>query len=129
MPGPRALPRVVLVELSEDTGAAALARALRDEGVEVVHAGRLTSAEQVLRTVEQEDPDALGLVFGGSAASALAASVAGEAARSVPEVGVFGWGCSPDAVVPNAFETPREVAEWLSGVRTHTPEAPSDRIR
>jgi methylmalonyl-CoA mutase C-terminal domain/subunit len=128
----RALPRVVLVALSEGDSASGLARALRDEGVEVVHAGRLASAEQVLRTVEQEDPDALGLVLsadGTAGDAALAASVARETARSAPEVGVFGWGCSPDAVVPNAFETPREVTEWLSGVRTHTPETPSDRIR
>jgi methylmalonyl-CoA mutase, C-terminal domain len=131
--GGRALPRIVLVELADGGGAVALARALRDEGVEVVHAGRLTSPAQVLSTVEQEDPDALGVVYGDAAdLSKLAALLA----ESLPELRVFGWRDSPDAVIPpvaegapRAFENALEVTDWLAGGRTHTPEEPSDRIR
>lgn len=129
----RALPRVVLVELADGGGAVVLARALCDEGVEIVHAGRLTSAAQVVSTVEQEDPDALGVVDGDAADLAQLAVLLAE---SVPEVRVFGWCGSPDAVVPPVadggppvFESASEVTDWLAGGRTHTPEAPSDRRR
>jgi methylmalonyl-CoA mutase C-terminal domain/subunit len=136
----RALPRVVLVELVDVGRAAVLARALRDEGIEVVHAGLLTSAAQVLSTVEQEDPDALGLVVNGAAADAEDAAdlaeVVASVAAAIPELRMFGWRDSPDAVVrPIApgrlpvFKTLAEVTDWLAGGRTHTPKAPSDRIR
>lgn len=129
----RALPRVVLVELGGVGGAALLARALRDEGVEVIHAGLLSTAAQVLSTVEQEDPDALGLV----ATDAVdLADVIAPVAAAMPELRLFGWRDSPDAVIrPGApaglpvFETAAEVTDWLAGGRTHTPKAPSDRRR
>ena len=135
-PSGRALPRVVLVELAGG-GAAVLARVLRDEGVEVVHTGLLTSAAQVLSTVEQEDPDALGLVIDGAAdPTADPAAVLALVAEALPELRVFGWRGSPDVVVHRAgpaglpvFESAAEVTDWLAGGRTHTPKAPSDRGR
>ncbi|WP_033295203.1 cobalamin-dependent protein [Amycolatopsis jejuensis] len=102
--------RVVLVELARETTATHVARLLRDAGVEVVHAGYLESAEQIVRTVEQEDPDVVGLL-GGPPPRGLR-----EALGDV-EVAAIG------------DKTPEEAAEMLAGVRTHTRHTPSDRAR
>jgi methylmalonyl-CoA mutase C-terminal domain/subunit len=100
---------VLLVEFTgPDPAAVALARALRDEGMEVVHAGPLDTVEQILRTAEQEDPDAVG-VLGAGPPPGLAAALNG--------VRVF------------PAEDPGKAVEWLRGGRSHTGEAPSDRAR
>lgn len=75
---------MVLVELGgahED--ATALARSLRDEGTEVIHAGVLHTADEVACTVEQEDPDLLGLLpaAGTRAAAADLATIIAPWAR------------------------------------------------
>ncbi|MEQ0562919.1 hypothetical protein ABJI51_27895 [Amycolatopsis sp. NEAU-NG30] len=102
-------PRVLLVEFARpDPAAVALGRVLRDAGAEVVHAGPLDTAEQIVRTAEQEDPDAVG-VLGAGPPSGLA-----EALGDVP---VF------------TAETAAEAVERLTGGRSHTAEAPSDRAR
>ena len=44
-----------------DRGAKVIARALRDEGVEVVYTGLHQTPEQVVQAVIQEDADAIGL--------------------------------------------------------------------
>ena len=44
-----------------DRGAKVIARALRDAGFEVIYTGLHQTPEQVVRTVMQEDADALGL--------------------------------------------------------------------
>ncbi|WP_439376591.1 hypothetical protein [Amycolatopsis lexingtonensis] len=68
--------RVLLVEFARpDPAAVALGRFLRDEGVEVIHAGPLDTEEQILRTAEQEDPDAVG-VLGAAPSEALKAALA-----------------------------------------------------
>ncbi|GAA3538882.1 hypothetical protein GCM10022222_23080 [Amycolatopsis ultiminotia] len=103
--------RVVLVELAENPDAVRLARLLRDDGFEVVHVGLLTTAEQILLTVEQEDPDALGVV-GAQPPSGLA--------DALGEVHLF---------VLGAGETPEEAAKALLGGRSHTLGTPSDRAR
>lgn len=104
--------RVLLVEFARpDPAAVALARVLRDEGMEVVHAGPLDTVEQLRSTAEQEDPDAVG-VLGEGPPPGLAAALNG--------VRVFGPGPAGD---------PGKVVEWLRGGRSHTGEAPSDRTR
>ncbi|MEV6879755.1 cobalamin-dependent protein [Amycolatopsis sp. NPDC051128] len=104
--------RVLLVEFTRpDPAAAALGRVLRDAGMEVVHAGPLATAEQVLRTAEQEDPDAIGVL--GSAPSP-------KLTEALNDVRVF---AAAD------FETPGDAAKWLTGGRSHTSDAPSDRAR
>ncbi|GAA4540688.1 hypothetical protein [Amycolatopsis samaneae] len=121
-------PRVLLAEIGEGgPDAALLGRLLRDEGMEVVHAGALGTAEQLVRTADQEDPDVLGVVVAPGAGAALA----GLDALS-PEVHLFVLGAAPDGVERRpvrAFETAEEVVGWLSGVRSHTGEAPPDRVR
>jgi methylmalonyl-CoA mutase C-terminal domain/subunit len=120
----RRLLRVVLAlfgpENTEDT-AITLGRLLRDDGVEVVYAGRLETAEQLVRTVEQEDPDILGVVRGAEGEP----DGLGEA---LPDVRLFAVGDRPSRL-ENVFETAEEAAKWVSGVRAHTLEAPSDRVR
>jgi len=108
----RERPRVLLVEFTRpDPAAVALARVLRDAGMEVVHAGPLATAEQILRTAEQEDPDAVG-VLGEAPPPALE--------EALKDVRVF---------TAEDFATPEEAAKWLAGGRSHTSDAPSDRVR
>ncbi|WP_329052304.1 hypothetical protein OG738_07285 [Amycolatopsis sp. NBC_01488] len=101
--------RVLLVEFEKpDPAAVALGRVLRDEGMEVVHAGPLDTVEQILRTAEQEDPDAVG-VLGEAPPPGLAEALNG--------VRVFPAG------------DPGKTVEWLRGGRSHTAGTPSDRAR
>ncbi|WP_414935847.1 hypothetical protein [Amycolatopsis sp. cmx-11-51] len=117
----RRLPRVVLAEFGVEEGAAvALGRLLRDDGVEVVYTGRLDTVAHLVRTAEQEDPDILGVVRGASEPEGLA--------EALPDVLLFAVGNGPSKF-ENAFESLEEAANWVSGVRSHTVETPSDRIR
>lgn len=117
----RRLLRVVLAEFSAEGSAIALGRLLRDDGVEVVYAGRLETTEQLVRTVEQEDPDILGVVRG-------AADEPDDLGEAIPGVLHFAVGDRPSRL-ENVFETAEEAAKWVSGVRSHTLEVPSDRVR
>jgi methylmalonyl-CoA mutase C-terminal domain/subunit len=125
----RALLRVVLVELEGTEGtegtAVPLARALRDAGAEVVYAGRLRTSAQVTSTVEQEDPDAVGLAVGAATDPALLA----ELVAALPSVRVFGWGVGPVGPLDRVFSEETQVTEWLAGGAGHTVSARSDRIR
>ncbi|AUI63391.1 hypothetical protein [Amycolatopsis sp. BJA-103] len=117
----RRLLRVVLAEFGVEEGSAAvLGRLLRDDGVEVVYAGRLDTLEHLVRTAEQEDPDILGVVRGASEPEGLA--------EALPDVLLFAVGNGPGRF-ENAFESLEEAANWVSGVRSHTVETPSDRVR
>lgn len=122
----RRLLRVVLAESGsesvedQENVAIALGRLLRDDGVEVVYAGRLETVEHLIRTVEQEDPDILGVV--GVAAGS------GGLARALPDVLLFAVG-DRSGGFENAFETAEQAANWVSGVRSHTVETPPDRRR
>jgi len=111
--------RVLLVELGVAGDAAALARVLRDAGMEVVYAGTLGSVRQIVRTAEQEDPDAVGVV-GAAPTEELREALGG--------VRLFSLGSRTDAAA-NVFETAKEAEKWLSGGRAHTGDTPSDRVR
>ncbi len=100
---------MLLVEFTKpDPAAVALARVLRDDGVEVVHAGLLDTLEQLRSTAEQEDPDAVGV---------LGAAPPGDLEAVLGDVPVF------------TAATAGEVVKRLAGGRSHTGEAPSDRAR
>jgi len=119
----RHLLRVVLVEFgAEDVGGQAivLGRLLRDDGVEVVYTGRLGALEEIVRTVEQEDPDIAGVVGASTTLTALA--------DALPDMILFAVGHDIDGLT-NVFGTADEAAIWVAGVRSHTLEAPSDRVR
>jgi methylmalonyl-CoA mutase C-terminal domain/subunit len=121
----RALPRVVLVELDTEGNAVPLARALRDDGVEVVYAGLLRTAAQVTSTVEQEDPDAVGLTVGASTDPALLA----ETVAALAGVRVFGWGTGPGGPLEWVFTEETQVTRWLGGGVAHTALTSPDRVR
>ncbi|HEV7979628.1 hypothetical protein [Amycolatopsis sp.] len=122
----RALLRVVLVELgAAESEAVPLGRALRDAGVEVVYAGRLLTCAQVTSTVEQEDPDAVGLAVDTTTDSELLE----ELVAALPSVRVFGWGSGAAGPLDRVFSEETQVTEWLAGGAAHTVSAPSDRIR
>ncbi|MDT7724413.1 MAG: hypothetical protein QOI21_989 [Actinomycetota bacterium] len=122
----RALPRVVLVEFDGAEGKAVpLARALRDAGVEVVYAGRLRTGAQVTNTVEQEDPDALGLTVDAATDREMLA----ELVAALPSVRVFGWGSGEAGPLDRVFSEETQVTDWLAGGAAHTVRTPSDRVR
>jgi methylmalonyl-CoA mutase C-terminal domain/subunit len=107
------------VDDGEDRSTAALARGLRDAGMEVVHAGR-SSLEQLADTVVQEDADAVGLpALPADAAEVLDRLAALLAERGVDDVVVFA--CGADAELPGGTRlsppgtAPAEVAGWLRG--------------
>ncbi len=103
---------MLLVEFGKpDPAAVALGRVLRDEGMEVVHAGPLDTLEQLRSTAEQEDPDAVG-VLGDGPPPGLAEALNG--------VRVFTVEAGGDL---------EKTVEWLRGGRSHTVDVPSDRAR
>ena len=117
--------RVVLATPGDDgadRAALTVARGLRDAGMEVVHAGRLTP-EQLADTVVQEDADAVGLPVLPADAAALTARLAALLAdRGVDDVLVFACGAGPELpgltrlFLPGT--APAEVAGWLRGHAT-----------
>ncbi|PRX44043.1 hypothetical protein B0I33_113209 [Prauserella shujinwangii] len=87
--------RIVLVELGGPCAEAiAVARALRDAGAEVIHAGVLHTPAAVAATVEQEDPGLVGLVPAPGTGRALADAVA----AAVPETRVAVLDAGDDVV-------------------------------
>jgi methylmalonyl-CoA mutase cobalamin-binding domain/chain len=69
--------RLLVVEIDpDDTATRTLARALRDEGAEVVYASA-TTADEIAATAVQEDVRAVGFAVRTDAHRALAAEVAG----------------------------------------------------
>lgn len=106
---PRARLRVLLVEFKRpDPSAIKLARTLRDEGMEVIHAGPLDTLDQLRATADQEGPDAVG-VLGAGPPPGLAEALNG--VRILPT------------------QDPENALEWLRGGRSHTSGTPSDRGR
>ena len=114
--------RVVVATWGDDDAdrvTGTVARGLRDAGMEVVHAGRL-SPEALADTVVQEDADAVGLPVLPTDAPALLARLAALLAdRGVDDVAVFG--CGADADLPGRTRLfppgspPAEIVDWLRG--------------
>ena len=114
--------RVVLATAGddgEDRATATVARGLRDAGMEVVHAGRL-SPEALADAVVQEDADAVGVSVLPSGAAALVARLTALLAeRGAHDVVVFA--CGTDAGLPGPARVfppgspPAEIAGWLRG--------------
>ena len=104
-----------------DRGAKVIARALRDAGMEVVYTGLHQTPEQIVRTVIQEDADAVGLsVLSGAHMTLFTKLLELMAAEGVDDVVVFGGGIIPDADIPELK---------AAGVATiFTPGTPLDEI-
>lgn len=78
---------VVSPDLIDDPSWGAVPRVLRDAGHEVVHAGPLSTPEQIAAVAIQEDVDVVALVVGAEAAGD---SRLGEvlASAGVPDIGI-----------------------------------------
>ncbi|MHC5908706.1 cobalamin-dependent protein [Streptomyces sp. S6] len=121
--------RVVVAEAGADGDGRegeAVARALRDAGVEVVHAGFRQTPDLVVRTAVQEDADAIGLFAPADAVGLFTAVLDLLREHEAMDILVFGGGAVPETDVPalkgkgvaEIFATgvaPRSVAEWVRG--------------
>src|ERR1017187_6258382 len=106
-------------------GAKVNARALRDAGFEVIYTGRHQTPEQVVRTVLQEDADALGLsLLSGALLTLVPRVVEGLRAEGLEDVVVVVGGIIPERDVEvlksagvSAVFTPGarlpQIASWL----------------
>lgn len=109
-----------------DRVAETVARALRDDGVEVVYTDRPQTPEQLVATVVQEDADALGVVTATGDATPVLRLAELLADRGIDDVLVFAGGpLAPEDVArltglgvarvfPHAA-APADVVDWLRG--------------
>lgn len=105
MPGISSRPiRVVLAKVGldgHDRGVQVVARALRDAGMEVIYTGLWQSPEAVVRAVEDEDADVLGISLLSGAHLALMPQICGELRRrGLEHVLVILGGIVPEPDIP-----------------------------
>ena len=108
-----------------DRGAKVIARALRDAGFEVIYTGLHQTPEQVVRTVMQEDADALGLsLLSGAHLTLVPRVLDGLKAEGLGDVVVVVGGIIPERDIEtlrsagvSAVFTPgahlSQIASWL----------------
>jgi methylmalonyl-CoA mutase cobalamin-binding domain/chain len=108
MPVSTAAIRVVLAKVGldgHDRGIKVVARALRDAGMEVVYAGLWQTAEDVVRTVGDEDADWLGISLLSGAHLTLVPRVLQLLREAgLGHVGVIIGGIIPDSDIPKLLE-------------------------
>jgi methylmalonyl-CoA mutase C-terminal domain/subunit len=110
-----------------DRGAKIIARALRDEGFEVIYTGLHQTPEMIVATAVQEDVDGIGLsIMSGAHMTLFPAIIDLLKQEGAGDVIVFGGGIIPDSDIgplkkmgvaeiftPGA--TTRAIAEWVRG--------------
>lgn len=115
-----------------DRGAKVVARALRDADFEVIYTGLHQTPEQIVGTVIQEDPDAVGLsILSGAHLSIFRQFMGLLSAQGIDDVVVFGGGIIPAADIDklqamgvSAVFTPGAAnSEIVSCVRSHARRA------
>jgi methylmalonyl-CoA mutase C-terminal domain/subunit len=108
-----------------DRGAKIIARALRDEGFEVIYTGLHQTPEMIVATAVQEDVDGIGLsIMSGAHMTLFPAIIDLLKQEGAGDVIVFGGGIIPDSDIgplkkmgvaeiftPGA--TTRAIAEWV----------------
>jgi methylmalonyl-CoA mutase C-terminal domain/subunit len=111
-----------------DRGAKIIARALRDEGFEVIYTGLHQTPEMIVSAAVQEDVDAIGMsIMSGAHMTLFPAVIDLLKQQGVSDVTIFGGGIIPDADIPELKRmgvaeiftpgaTTRSIAEW---VRAH----------
>ncbi len=111
-----------------DRGAKIVARALRDDGHEVIYTGLHRTPDQVVETAIQEDVDAIGLsILSGAHLTLFPRVIELLKERGAEDVVVFGGGIIPDedietlksAGVAAVFLPGTSTKEFLSWVREH----------
>lgn len=104
-----------------DRGAKVIARALRDEGFEVVYTGLHQTPEQVVNATVQEDADAVGLsLLSGAHLTLVPRIIEGLAAQGRDDVVVLVGGIIPAGDIP--------VLKALGVSHVFTPGAPLPSI-
>jgi methylmalonyl-CoA mutase, C-terminal domain len=108
-----------------DRGAKIIARALRDEGFEVIYTGLHQTPEMIVATAVQEDVDAVGLsIMSGAHMTLFPAVIDLLKKQGAQDVVVFGGGIIPDSDIEPLKKmgvaeifTPgaatRSIAEWV----------------
>jgi methylmalonyl-CoA mutase, C-terminal domain len=104
-----------------DRGAKVVARALRDDGVEVIYTGLHQTPEQIVAAALQEDADAIGLsVLSGAHMTQFARVLELLKERDATDIVVFGGGIIPDEDIAEL--------ERMGVARIFTPGAPTTDI-
>ncbi len=116
--------RVVLAKIGldgHDRGVQVVARALRDAGMEVIYTGLWQTPEAVVRAVQDEDADVLGIsILSGAHKTLVPALMQALAARQLDHVKVIVGGIIPEADFP--------ALEAAGVARVFTPGAPLTEI-
>ncbi|HEV3021444.1 MAG TPA: cobalamin B12-binding domain-containing protein [Pirellulales bacterium] len=116
--------RVVLAKIGldgHDRGIQVVARALRDAGMEVIYTGLWQTPADVVRAVEDEDADVLGVsILSGAHLTLVPALVEALAARGLAHVRVIVGGIIPEADIPQLVA--------LGVARVFTPGTPLHEI-
>src|SRR5205814_8698789 len=83
-----------------DRGATIIARALRDEGFEVIYTGLHQTPEMIVATAVQEDVDGIGLsIMSGAHMTLFPAVIDLLKQEGATDVVVFGGGIIPDSAI------------------------------
>ena len=108
-----------------DRGAKVIARALRDEGFEVIYTGLHQTPEMIVAAAVQEDVDGIGLsIMSGAHMTLFPAVIDLLKAQGAGDVVVFGGGIIPDSDIPELKKlgvqeiftpgaTTRGIADWV----------------
>jgi methylmalonyl-CoA mutase C-terminal domain/subunit len=108
-----------------DRGAKIIARALRDEGFEVIYTGLHQTPEMIVAAAIQEDVDGIGMsIMSGAHMTLFPAVIDLLRAQGAQDVVVFGGGIIPDPDIPElkklgvaAIFTPgtstQQIAAWV----------------
>lgn len=128
--------RVIIAKVGldgHDRGAKVVARALRDDGMEIIYTGLHQSPEQIVAAALQEDADGIGLsILSGAHMTLFTRVLDLLAERDATDIVVFGGGIVPQddirelerAGVARVF-TPgaslHEIVGWVRGRLGHAP--------
>ena len=108
-----------------DRGAKIIARALRDDGFEVIYTGLHQTPEMIVAAAVQEDVDAIGMsIMSGAHMTLFPAVIDLLKQQDAGDILIFGGGIIPDADIPELKKlgvaeiftpgaTTRSIGEWV----------------
>src|SRR5687768_11023949 len=108
-----------------DRGAKVVARALRDQGFEVIYTGLHQTPEMIVAAAVQEDVDAIGMsIMSGAHMTLFPAVIDLLNAQGIKDVVIFGGGIIPDQDIPKLKTlgvaeiftpgaTTRSIGDWV----------------